>query len=72
MLMFAPHRQGQSSHVCTHRPAMAGRGLPLVLPISAGGGGYRPPDLGVSPPTGRRKAFLPARRDQVCTRGDIR
>ena len=71
MLRFALHRQGQNSHVRAHCHAMACRGLTLLLPDRAGLG-YRPTDLNVFPSTDRRKDFLPARNDRVCTRGEIR
>ena len=71
MCRFALHRQGQNSHVAARCHAMAGRGLTLVLPNSAGLG-YRPTDLNVSPSTDRRKDFLPARGDRVSTLGEIR
>ena len=68
---FALHRQGQSSHVCTRWRAMACRGSLLVLPHRAGLG-YRPTERDVSPSTDRRKGFLPALSDGVCTSGDVR
>jgi len=67
--MFALHRHGQDSHVCTRCHAMAARGLTLVPPNSAGLG-YRPTDLNLSPSTDRRRGFLPARNDRVSTLGE--
>jgi len=71
MLRFALHRQGQNSHVSTRCHGMACRGLPLLLPNSAGLG-YRPTDLNVSPSSDRPKGLLPARNDRVSTPLGIR
>ena len=68
MLRFALHRQGPDSQVATCWRVMGWRGSLLVAPNSAGLG-YRPTELNARPSTDRRKGFLPARNDRVCTLG---
>ena len=67
MSRFALHRQGQNSQVCPRWHARACRGLTLVGPNRTGVG-YRRAGREVQPATDRRKGFLPARSDQVCTK----
>jgi hypothetical protein len=71
MCRFALHRRGQDSQVAARGRAMGWRGSLLVLPNSARLG-YRPTGLNAQPSTGRRKGFLPARNDRVCTLGEVR
>jgi hypothetical protein len=64
----ALHRQEQNCQVCPRWHARCRRGLTLVGPKRAGLG-YRRAGLNEQPSTDRRKGFLPARIDWVCTLG---
>jgi hypothetical protein len=61
-------RQGQNSHVCPRCHARPSRGLTLVGPKRARLD-YRRAGSKIKPSTDRRKGFLPARSDRVCTLG---
>ena len=68
VLRFALHRRGQDCQVCTRGRAMGWRSSLLVAPNSVGLG-YRPTGSNAQPSTDRRKGFLPARNDRLCTLG---
>ena len=65
---FALHRQGHNSQVPARWQASPWRGSLLVPPNSLGPG-YRRAGLNATPSTDRRKGFLSALPERVCTLG---
>ena len=69
MVRFVFHRQGQDCQVCA-RSRAGSRGSLRVLELKKHNRfGYRRPELDLQPCAERRRGFLPARNDRVCTLG---